>query len=127
MCRPDPKKAVWCVTMLPYVGSLLIDLCVFQEGFRGRENFLIIEELVNLRGVEVAGLKGAALLHPEAELRDESVAFDRMVEGQAGDDQDVTIAGVEGVGQVGRQAVELSPGVDVGHAAMRITGGDDIR
>jgi len=56
-------------------------------------------------------MEAAPLLHPETELGMKGVVFDRMVEGQPGHYQDVAVAAIEGIGQVGRQAVELAPGV----------------
>jgi len=72
-------------------------------------------------------MEGAPLLHPEAELGDEGVVFDRMVESQPGHHQDIAVAAIEGVGQIGRQAVELAPGGDVAEAAVRMLGSHHFR
>ncbi len=50
-----------------------------------------------------------------------------MVEGEARHHEDVALATVEGIGEVGAKAVELPPGVDVGEAPVRTRRGDDVR
>ena len=108
------------VTIAFFCSTVLCDLGVLQEGFGGGVDVLFGEKFVDLWCVEVAGLQGSTFLHPEAELRDEGVAFDCVVDCEACDDEDVTVAGIEGIGQIGSQFMKLTPGVDVCHAPVRI-------